>query len=116
MQAGRIRRTATVTLVLAFMMGGFPAADHPELGRLKGRDNKMSFDFKDAQLSKVLDLVSKAGSFKLTLGGSFKEVHVTAKADDATVASFLGALADDWGLVYTVPGENELVVESRAKE
>src|SRR5262249_16934025 len=100
---------ATVALAFAWQLGA--SADHAaSLERLKNRDNSVSVNFKDADVSSILQVVAKAGEFSLTLDKSFQDSRITISERKTTIKELLIHLAEQRGLSYSVPRPEELVV------
>ncbi len=98
-----------LSLVLAGSAGSL-AREGSALDRLKNADQPITLNFKDADVSGILDLAAKAGAFKLTLSASFRDSRVTLPEEKTTLKGFLARLADAGGLTYSVPDPEELVV------
>ena len=108
----------TIALLAILLLSGasfIAAGDHAELDQLKNHDIEIVVNFKDADLSQVLRVVAMGGSFKLTLGESFQDTRVSIPEQKTRIKSILVQLAREWGLQYSVPNAEELIVASKTK-
>ena len=108
----------TIALLAILLLSGasfIAAGDYTELDRLKNHDMEIVVNYKDTDLSQVLRVVARGGSFKLTLGESFQDTRVSIPKQTTTIKGILVQLAQEWGLEYTVPNAEELIVGSKTK-
>ncbi|HZE89500.1 MAG TPA: hypothetical protein VE404_08135 [Verrucomicrobiae bacterium] len=107
------RRAIGVLMAGLISVGAILAADEegPELNLLKNQDGPIVAAFKDTRLAQSLGAIAQVGSFKLTLGESFKDVTITVPEVKTTIQHLLVLLGREYGLKYSVPSEGELVVE-----
>ena len=110
------RHTIVLLAILLLSGASFIAAeDYTELDRLKNHDREIIVNYKDTDLSQILKVVAMGGSFKLTLGESFQNTRVSIPEQKTTIKNILVLLAQEWGLQYSVPNAEELIVEGKTK-
>src|SRR6266850_1017945 len=85
-----------------------------ELDRLASRDQKVVFHFQETPITRILDALAGAGSFKVTFDGPVEDSRVSLDSKDATIKEALLQLAEEGHLRYSVPGSDELVVRGTA--
>ncbi len=101
-----------IAILVSIGASGSASDEYSALDRLKSRDIKVILEFKDIPLSQILKVIAQAGSFELTLGESFSDSKTSIPNQETTIRSVLVQLARENALLYTVPGPEELVVES----
>lgn len=110
-----IRRASTVLAVAIVLLLGpiaIASEQYSQLDKLKNHDLKVILAFKDTNLSQVLHAIASSGAFKLTLGKSFHDTMVTVPKAQTSLKEALVRLGNENHLSYSVPTEEELVVES----
>jgi hypothetical protein len=112
MTTHKLRSWILLTSMLLLAASVESGEEHQRLDRLKSHNNRIIINFPDSYLSQVLKTIAQAGEFKLTLDESFRDIRVNVPKQDTTIKRILVRLAQTGQLKYSVPNDEELVVES----
>ncbi|ANM31223.1 hypothetical protein ABI59_19055 [Acidobacteria bacterium Mor1] len=102
---------AFVSLALLALPAAADEAPADPLDRLSGTDLVVMLKFTKVSASMPLKAMSRTTPFELELGPGVEKVVVDVDYGEMTVRKALKRLAREYGLVYTVPAHDKLIVD-----
>lgn len=83
------------------------------LDLLKNLDNKIVVNFQGMSVLEALKIISRVGAFRLAVSESVQDSKITLNEQESTIKGLLVRLAEEKGLVYSVPKPDLLVVKAK---